>query len=98
MKALLDLVDTAADLSRVRAICARKKAKILHRKHGVEMTDKVASEGITTNFGGYGSHSGVHLGERFGDHWCVAPDDPKGSPFARISVHLAGDAFDRPRE
>lgn len=66
LNALLDLIESEHDARTALAICAARGLTITHRSHRIPLDEKIIRIGdFTTNFGGYGSRSGLGLGRHF---------------------------------
>ena len=70
MKALLKIINTRDDASRLLKICDENNVKVLHKKHLKKLSKEIIQEGgFSTNFGGYGSYSNLGLGDSFHSKW-----------------------------
>ncbi len=87
MKALLKLINTNDDASKLLKICENNKCRVLHKKHGQELSKSIIREGgFSTNFGGYGSFSNLGLGDNFHGKWALEISNKK--QFNKILVNL----------
>jgi len=87
MKALLKLINTNADASKLLKICKKNSNKILHKKHGQELNKSIINEGgFSINFGGYGSFSNLGLGDNFHTKWELESQEKK--QFSKVLVSL----------
>ena len=87
MKALLKLINTNADASKLLKICKKNSNKILHKKHGQELNKSIIDEGgFSINFGGYGSFSNLGLGDNFHTKWELESQEKK--QFSKVLVSL----------
>lgn len=91
MNALLKLIANVEDAKILLKLAESKELKIVHATHeDVFLTEAVIRDGgFTTNFGGYGSRSGLGF-NAFNQTWkFVGVTDPRGKSFAGLKLYLS---------
>ena len=93
MNALLKLITNVEDAKILLKLAESKKLEIVHATHeDISLTEAVIKDGgFTTNFGGYGSRSGLGF-NAFGQTWkFVGVTDARGKSFAGLKLYLSPD-------
>jgi hypothetical protein len=93
MNALLKLITNVEDARILLKLAESKKLEIVHATHeDVALTEAVIQDGgFTSDFGGYGSRSGLGL-NAFNQAWkFVGVADPRGKSFAGLELYLSLD-------